>query len=37
LLCCQKPAVPSPVRDDSQQTHGHRTQSAQHDELSQGK
>lgn len=37
LLCCQKPAVPSSDRDDSQQTHGHHTQSAQHDELSQGK
>jgi hypothetical protein len=36
LLCCQKSAVPSSIRDDSQQTHGHRTQSAEYDELSQG-
>jgi hypothetical protein len=37
LLCCQKPAVPSSVRDDSQQTHGLCTQSAQHHVLSQGR
>jgi hypothetical protein len=37
LLRRQKPAVPSPVRDDGQQTHGLRTQSSRQNELSQGK
>jgi hypothetical protein len=36
VLRRKKPAVPSSVRDDGQQANGHRTQPAQHNELSQG-